>query len=105
MTYKEILERAVAKDTFILEQCLDIEENINENIKKAFKSLCDNLSSKLYKKFKAAIVRSSFLIELTNPTADTDSTKYQVHWVEVLKTQKDVRYARSEERRVGKECS
>ena len=97
MSYKNTLEDAVSADNFRLDPCLEIEGKINENITNAFETLRNRLSDKLYKSFKSAIIRSSFFIELTNPTADTDSTKYQVHWIEVLKTQNDVRYATYEQ--------
>lgn len=85
MTYKEILETAVKAKSFKISACLNIESVINTNITIAFEELKGKLSSNLYKAFKAAIIRSSFLIELTDPTADTDSTKYQVRWVETLR--------------------
>lgn len=97
MTYKETLEAAVNTGNFRLDPCLNIEEVINKNIKLLFSKLRERLSVSEYKLFKSAIVRSCFLIELTNPTAETDSTKYQVHWVEILKKQKDVRYASYED--------
>lgn len=97
MTYKEILETAVKAKSFKISACLNIESVINTNITIAFEELKGKLSSNLYKAFKAAIIRSSFLIELTDPTADTDSTKYQVRWVETLRVKNDVRYATYEQ--------
>lgn len=94
MTYKNTLEAATAATNFRLnDDCLAIEGRINERITEALETLKSRLSAQLYKSFKSALVRSSFFIELTNPTAETDSTKYQVYWVEVLRTQNDVRYA------------
>lgn len=97
MAYKDILENAVGANNFRLDPCLNIEGNVNSIITNAFASLRRKLSPKLYKAFKSSIVRSCFFIELTNPTADTDSTKYQVHWVDVLRTEHDVRYATYEQ--------
>ena len=93
MSYKDTLEDAVSAKTFRLEPCLNIEGTVNPDITNAFALLKRRLPTKLYTAFKSAIIRSSFLIELTNPTAETDSTKYQVHWVDVLNKQNDVRYA------------
>lgn len=97
MTYKEMLEKAVAENMFSLDACLDVEGNISENITDTFEALRKKLAPRVYKGFKSAIVRSSFFIGLTNPGTGTDSTKYRVRWVEVLKTQKDVRYATYEQ--------
>lgn len=93
MDYKETLENAVLSNSFRLESCLNIEDNTSENIKQIFQALNNRLSNEEYKSFKKAIIRSAFFIELTNPTAETDSTKYQVHWVEVLRDTNDPRYA------------
>ncbi|MBQ6106411.1 MAG: hypothetical protein IJL03_10785 [Lachnospiraceae bacterium] len=97
MTYKETLEAAVGANTFRLDPCLSIEGKATEGISLAFAELRRKLPASLYKSFKSSIIRSSFLIELTNPTAATDSTKYQVRWVEILKTENDVRYATYEQ--------
>lgn len=94
MSYKEILENATLATSFSLsDDCLAIENCISDTITEALIKLDKRLTPKLYKKFKSAIIRTAFFIELTNPTADTDSTKYQVRWGDVLKTQNDVRYA------------
>lgn len=97
MSYKETLEAAVSAKNFRLEPCLTIEEVISPEITNGLHVLMKRLSAKLYNSFKSAIIRSSFLIELTNPTAETDSTKYQVRWVDVLKKQNDVRFATYEQ--------
>lgn len=98
MSYKDILESAVAQNNFKLTpECINMENFINDDITNALYQLKNKLDSKMYKQFKSAIVRSSFFIELTNPTAETDSTKYQVRWVDILNTQNDVRYATYEQ--------
>jgi len=97
MSYKDILENAISAKNFNLNECLTIENQINENITNAFECLKHRLSMKMYKNFKSAIIRAAFFIELTNPTAETDSTKYQVRWVKILKTLNDVRFATFEQ--------
>ena len=98
MAYKEILENATSAKSFSLnEDCLAIEDHVNSNITSSLKILKAKLPEKLYRYFKSAVIRSSFFIELTNPTAETDSTKYKVRWVHILHNQNDVRYATYEQ--------
>ena len=96
MIYKETLQLSTEANSFSLNnECLHIEGNINDSITSDFLTLSSRLPAKLYKSFKSSIIRTSFYIELTNPTADTDSTKYQIRWAQVLKS--DVRYAEYEQ--------
>lgn len=96
--YKDILEKATQAASFSLKgNCVNIELGATNVINSALSDLRSKLSPKLYQNFKSAVIRASFFIELTNPTAQTDSTKYQVRWVEVLKTQNDIRYATYEQ--------
>ena len=97
MSYKDTLETAVKASNFSLDSCLKIENSIDFDITDAFTNLKNKLSSPMYKLFKSAVIRSSFFIELTNPTAETDSTKYQVHWADILRVQNDIRYASYEQ--------
>lgn len=95
MLYKEILENAVASARFSITPCLNIEENASTEITMNLASIKSRLDTRMYKLFKSAIIRSCFFIEFTNPTAESDSTKYRVRWYEILEN--DVRYATYDE--------
>ena len=98
MNYKKILEHATAQSTFRLSDCLDIEGEIN-NIDESLSIIRKRIGDNLYESFKGSVIRTAFFIELTNldPNATTDSTKYQVRWVDSLKTINDARYANYEQ--------
>ena len=96
MGYKEILDQAVSAKNFKLNaQCLACEEIISETASRSLAIIKDRVAAKIYKNFKTSIIRSSFLIELTIPSAESDSTKYQVRWAETLRN--DVRHATYEQ--------
>lgn len=95
MSYKEILETAVASARFSLTPCLNIEGNALSTITSNLAIIKSRLDARMYKLFKSSIIRSCFFIELTNPTAESDSTKYRVRWYDILEN--DVRYATYED--------
>lgn len=99
MAYKDTLEAATSAGNFKLNSCLDIENNISPSITNSLATIKGKLAAKTYEYFKSAIVRAAFFIELTNPNpeAETDSTKYQVRWVNSLLEMHDVRYATYEQ--------
>ena len=86
MTYKELLEEATRKESFNIKKCVAIENYITDNsIIKKLQVLKDKLRvNKTYSDFKQALIRFSFFIELTDPSAESDSTKYQVRWTNSL---------------------
>ena len=99
MSYKSLLEAATNASGSKINNCLAIEDSINDSITASLSLIKKKLSTKLYNYFKSAIIRASFFIELTNPNpeAETDSTKYQVRWVNSLHEMQDVRYASYEQ--------
>ena len=99
MNFVEILENEISNPNFKLKNCINIEGLINRNIDTYLNILKNRLNEGLYTRFKLATIRTSFLIELTNPDPNsaTDSTKYQVRWSNLLHDINDIRYATYEQ--------
>ncbi len=97
MTYKDTLEKATLKKNFNIKDCVAIENYItNISIVNNLQILKEKIQDKkMYSAFKQALIRFSFFIELTDPSADSDSTKYQTRWTDSLTN--DPRFASYEE--------
>ncbi len=89
MSFKSVIDSAVASARFSIDSCINFEEYLdNEQIRNC-NLIKDKLSAKEFKAFKRSIVRNSFLIEPVND--DITSTKVEAHWSHRLEN--DVRYS------------
>lgn len=93
MAYREVVDTAVAKERFRIDDCIDIKDHLGEADLALLKSVEARLNRKQFKAFLRGIIRNSFLIELVNE--EVTSTKFRARWS--VQLQGDVRYASYEE--------
>lgn len=89
MGYKEMIDTAVARARFRIDDCIEIESYLSTDTKEAFSTIKRKLNASQYKAFCRSIVRNAFLIEPVNDTVT--STKVEARWSNRLID--DVRFA------------
>lgn len=89
MGFKEILDTAVMRDRFRIDDCISIEEHLSERITPFYNTIKAKLDVRQLKAFRRSIVRNAFLIEPVND--QVTSTKVEVRWSDHLDG--DVRFA------------
>lgn len=89
MGFKEILDTAVTRERFRIDDCISIEEYLSERATTFYNSIKAKLDVRELKAFCRSIVRNAFLIEPVNN--QVTSTKVEVRWSDHLTG--DVRFA------------
>lgn len=89
MEFKEILDAAVMRDRFRIDDCISIEEHLSERATSFYNEIKAKLNVRQLKTFCRSIVRNAFLIEPVND--QVTSTKVEVRWSDRLTG--DVRFA------------
>lgn len=89
MGFKEILDTAVTRERFRIDDCISIEEYLLERATTFYNSIKAKLDVRQLKAFRRSIVRNAFLIEPVND--QVTSTKVEVRWSNHLDG--DVRFA------------
>lgn len=89
MGFKEILDTAVTRERFRIDDCISIEEYLSERATTFYNSIKAKLDVRQLKAFRRSIVRNAFLIEPVND--QVTSTKVEVRWSNHLDG--DVRFA------------
>lgn len=89
MGYKEILDTAVMRDRFRIDDCIAIEEYLSESAAPYYNLIKRKLDVCQLKAFRRSIVRNAFLIEPVNE--QVTSTKVETRWSAHLTG--DVRFA------------
>ena len=93
MGYKEVLESAVTRDRFRIDDCIDVDSFLSDEATILITLIKQKLTDQQFKAFCRSMVRNSFLIEPVND--QVTSTKMEIRWSTHLTG--DVRYANYEE--------
>lgn len=89
MGFKEILDTAVERERFRIDDCISIEEHLSEEAIPHYNIIKEKLNVQQLKAFRRSIVRNTFLIEPVND--QVTSTKVKTRWSDHLSG--DVRFA------------
>ena len=89
MEFKQILDTAVARERFRIDDCISIEEHLSERAASFYNIIKQKLDVRQIKAFRRSIVRNTFLIEPVND--QVTSTKVETRWSDHLSG--DVRFA------------
>ena len=89
MGFKEILDTAVMRERFRIDDCISIEVHLSERAASFYSIIKGKLDVRQLKAFRRSIVRNAFLIEPVND--QVTSTKVETRWSDRLSN--DVRFA------------
>ncbi len=89
MSFKDILDTAVTRERFRIDDCISIEEHLSERTIPFCNAIKSKLDVRQFKAFRRSIVRNAFLIEPVND--QVTSTKVETRWSSHLTG--DVRFA------------
>lgn len=89
MGFKEILDTAVTRARFRIDDCISLEEHLSERATPFYNAIKAKLDVRQLKAFRRSIVRNAFLIEPVND--QVTSTKVETRWSNHLDG--DVRFA------------